>query len=266
MTSHDKGQQHGNRRKITAAGVAVGVSALGAAHVPAAGALTDVHNGGMTWAISDTLMTYLSTPIANGRITATDGAIARGGALQLPIVPTQLTATDGPEVIPLAGEVHIKAHPGLGPTGYGLDLHYSDFTLRIDGTHGELLVDFTLSGVTGKGFGEMIDGRTGDDVVLATFTLPTDVNSVDSVSEAQVPMFAGQGAVDSLARYEVGDELAPADISLNGGALPEREPTFVEKIQESSVGPVYDAFGNGLSRSASAVAAVMRKLGINPMN
>ncbi|MEU6139111.1 HtaA domain-containing protein [Streptomyces sp. NPDC047081] len=165
----------------------------------------DIVDGELGWGVKESFRTYVVGSVANGKITASDGATQATG--NGPFTFTGATGTYDTDADTLAasfeGAVNFKGHETNGT--YALDLTLSDLRATLDGGTGELTADVTSL------------GEKSQDVVLADLkadsaelTAKDDVITVDDVSAT----LTAAGAEAFSGYYEKGTELDPVDLSV----------------------------------------------------
>ncbi|WP_155055079.1 HtaA domain-containing protein [Streptomyces blattellae] len=183
---------------------------------PADGEIAD---GTLVWGVKESFRTYVVGNVANGEITASDGATqaADNGVFTF----TDATGTYDTDADTLSaafeGSVNFKGHEANGT--YGLDLTLADVKVSLEDGKGELTADVTSL------------GEESEDVVLADLTADeADLvaeNDVISLSDVTAKLTAeGAEAFDDF--YEDGEELDPVDLSValtDDAELPTDDPT-----------------------------------------
>ena len=172
---------------LLAAGVVVAPSAH-AASVPA------IETASLSWNLKRTFSNYITGPIAKGKIeVASPATIKHFGGFVEHNPPSQRFQPDdaslkydfafnpanskldanGKGVLAFDGAVRWTGHKAYAPEGqdYGLDIQFSDVKVHVDGTAGEISVDYWVRGTNITGDESALNER-GDDAVFATFTLP----------------------------------------------------------------------------------------------
>ena len=165
----------------------------------------DILDGKLGWGVKESFRTYVVGSVANGKITASDGATqATGnGAFTFPDATGSYDNDADTLSAAFEGAVNFKGHETNGT--YALDLTLSGLEVALDGGKGELTADVTSL------------GKKTDDVVLAdlktndaTLTPEDDVITVSDITatltEAGAKAFSGY--------YTSGTELDPATLSV----------------------------------------------------
>lgn len=169
----------------------------GAVPVPsaiAAEALPNLQDARLDWNLKRSFSNYLTGPIAQGKVEVTEpGDLNNFGGFLEYNPPTQRFQSsevplkygfkfnpanskldaNGKGVLAFDGAVRWTGHKAHAPEGqdYGLDIQFSDVKVHVDGTAGEISVDYWLRGTNITGDESALNER-GDDAVFATFTLP----------------------------------------------------------------------------------------------
>lgn len=173
--------------------------------------------GTFAWGLDASFTGHLPSEMAGGQVAGTGGATFADGDFLFPVnAEGATTDAAGNAVIALDGGIDLKAYEGQGPDGsWGLDLQYDDPVLEITGTSATLRGDCDLSGPRAGGT-QPPEGETGDGIPLITFTLAEVIDPADGAFHAaEVSTLAAQGVADSLGRYAVGTEMAPASLDLD---------------------------------------------------
>ncbi|MEV7325013.1 HtaA domain-containing protein [Streptomyces sp. NPDC093970] len=165
----------------------------------------DIADGTLTWGVKESFRTYVVGGVAQGRITASDGATqaAGNGAFTFADATGTYDTDAGTLSAAFEGAVNFKGHESNGT--YGLDLTLSNIRATVDGGKGELTADVTSLGTTTKNVG-LADLDAGS----ADLTPEDDVIGLDDVAatltEAGAKAFSGY--------YTAGTELDPVDLSV----------------------------------------------------
>ncbi|MFF4897204.1 HtaA domain-containing protein [Streptomyces sp. NPDC001068] len=165
----------------------------------------DIADGTLTWGVKESFRTYVVGGVAQGRITASDGATqaAGNGAFTFADATGSYDTDAGTLSAAFEGAVNFKGHESNGT--YGLDLTLSNVRATVDGGRGELTADVTSLGTTTKNV-ELADLDAGS----ADLTPEDDVIGLDDVAatltEAGAKAFGGY--------YTAGTELDPVDLSV----------------------------------------------------
>ncbi|MCT9084053.1 HtaA domain-containing protein [Streptomyces fulvoviolaceus] len=173
-----------------------------------AAAAGDVADGTLGWGVKESFRSYVVGSVANGEITASDGASqAADNGIFTFVDATGEYDTDADTLsAAFEGAVNFKGHEGEGEDGgYGLDLTLSDVRVSLDEGSGELTADVTSLGAKTQ------------DVVLADLkaaksdlTASDDVITVDDVSATLTA--AGAEAFGGF--YTSGTELDTVDLAV----------------------------------------------------
>ncbi|MFD3589120.1 HtaA domain-containing protein [Streptomyces sp. NPDC058683] len=165
----------------------------------------DIADGTLTWGVKESFRTYVVGSVAQGSITASDGATqATGNGVFTFADATGSYDTDaGTLSAAFEGAVNFKGHESNGT--YGLDLTLGNIRATVDGGKGELTADVTSLGTTTKNV--ELAGLEADS---ADLTPEDDVITLDDVTatltEAGAKAFSGY--------YTAGTELDPVDLSV----------------------------------------------------
>ncbi|MFC8515702.1 HtaA domain-containing protein [Streptomyces sp. NPDC057257] len=165
----------------------------------------DIVDGELGWGVKESFRTYVVGSVANGKITASDGATQATG--NGPFTFTGATGAYDTDADTLAasfeGAVNFKGHETNGT--YALDLTLSDLRATLDGGTGELTADVTSLGETSRDV-VLADLKAGS----ADLAAKDDVITVDDVSAT----LTAAGAKAFSGYYEKGTELDPVDLSV----------------------------------------------------
>ncbi|MDH6216576.1 HtaA domain-containing protein [Streptomyces pseudovenezuelae] len=165
----------------------------------------DILDGKLGWGVKESFRTYVVGGVANGKITASDGATrATGnGAFTFPDATGSYDNDADTLSAAFEGAVNFKGHETNGT--YALDLTLSGLEVALDGGKGELTADVTSL------------GKKTDDVVLAdlktndaTLTPEDDVITVSDITAA----LTEAGAKAFSGYYTSGTELDPVTLSV----------------------------------------------------
>ncbi|MGW4907653.1 HtaA domain-containing protein [Streptomyces sp. NPDC004270] len=177
-------------------------SASGSEETPAEG---DIADGTLTWGVKESFRTYVVGSVAQGRITASDGATqaAGNGVFTFADATGSYDTDAGTLSAVFEGAVDFKGHESNGT--YGLDLTLGNLRATVDGGKGELTADVTSLGTTTKNVA-LADLKADS----ADLTPEDDVITLDDVTatltEAGAKAFSGY--------YTAGTELDPVDLSV----------------------------------------------------
>lgn len=152
----------------------------------------------VTWNVKDSFLQTMTHKLG------TDGAIFTGTNFLLPIDLRDSYIDDaGNGLIDLNGEIELKAGQTL--LGWDTDLEYSDLHIRVNGTSGQLIGDYELS------------GAQGDNRVLLTFDLDKPIKRGEAFSFTNAKTTATADFARSLkGTVQAGQTLDDGLISLNG--------------------------------------------------
>ncbi|MCP1387691.1 HtaA domain-containing protein [Corynebacterium sp. TA-R-1] len=179
----------------SASAAAVFVLAAGMVATPATHAATvpAIDAASLNWNLKRTFSSYITGPIAKGKIEVVSPANVQhfGGFLEhnppsqrfqpddaslkygFAFNPANSTLDAGGKgVLAFDGAVRWTGHKAYAPQGqeYGLDIQFSDVKVHVDGTAGKISVDYWVRGTNITGDQSALNER-GDDAVFATFTL-----------------------------------------------------------------------------------------------
>ncbi|NJP44702.1 HtaA domain-containing protein [Actinacidiphila epipremni] len=170
-------------------------------------------DGNLDWGVKESFRTYVTGPIAAGKVELTGGATATAAGYRFPKGTGTWTA-DGKELdASFAGGVHFLGHLQQG--SYALDLELSDLKVHTEGATGTLTAD-----VSSK---DLASGKTTDYDDLAVAALsgvaPAQKGSVVTVDAAGAKL-TSDGAKVFSGFYEAGAALDPVTlaVSLSGDA------------------------------------------------
>lgn len=186
-----------------------------------------VASGEFVWSFRKSLVGYITGPIGRGSVTPGNGATTVVGDKSDFVFPVDVDKakykSNGDAVLPLKGDVHFLAHKNSQADRWDLDVKLSDFTLVFTGDSATVTVDYETKGDLGAASGQGVTGdygsKTGDDVVLARFTLPKgawvpnkrgyDYSNID-------PTVAGPGFQEAFLsdRYAEGTTLDAPDLKV----------------------------------------------------
>ncbi|MEU9288975.1 HtaA domain-containing protein [Streptomyces sp. NPDC048275] len=165
----------------------------------------EIAYGTLDWGVKQSFRTYVVDGVAQGKITASDGATQAtdNGVFTFPDASGSYDTDAGTLAASFEGEVNFKGHEDNGT--YGLDLTLSDLKAELDGGSGELTADVDSL------------GEKSEDVVLAKLkakstelTVTDDVITLDDVTATLTE--AGAEAFGGF--YPTGTELDPVDLAV----------------------------------------------------
>ncbi|MGY1439381.1 HtaA domain-containing protein [Streptomyces reniochalinae] len=175
----------------------------GASEQPASGTLVD---GNLDWGVKASFRSYVTGPIAHGKVETTDGAEPTSGGYRFTqgggdFENGSLNAT-------FKGGVRFLGHKEGG--AYSLDLTFSHLGVQAEGTKGSLVADVRSKDRTS---GKV---STDKDVTVATLKLDSGAltahKDVVTVKKAPATLTkAGAGAFGGF--YEAGDALDPVTLA-----------------------------------------------------
>ncbi|MER5514588.1 HtaA domain-containing protein [Streptomyces sp. NPDC002763] len=177
-------------------------SESGSEETPAEG---DIADGTLTWGVKESFRTYVVGSVAQGRITASDGATqaAGNGVFTFADATGSYDTDAGTLSAAFEGAVDFKGHESNGT--YGLDLTLGNLRATVDGGTGELTADVTSLGTTTKNVA-LADLKADS----ADLTPEDDVITLDDVTatltEAGAKAFSGY--------YTAGTDLDPVDLAV----------------------------------------------------
>lgn len=174
----------------------------------AAGPVEHVVDGNLDWGVKASFRSYVTSPVAAGKIETADGATASGDAYRFPKGSGTYTADTKALNAGFAGSVRFLGHKENGE--YSLDLKFSDLKVAVKGTTGTLTAD-----VSSK------DRETGkvsryDDLAVATLSAvaPKADGKVVTVSAAKAALTA-DGAKAFGGFYQAGAALDPVTVAVS---------------------------------------------------
>ncbi|WOX09261.1 HtaA domain-containing protein [Streptomyces sp. N50] len=165
----------------------------------------EIADGKLDWGVKESFRSYVVGSVANGKITASDGATQAAGNGVFTFTDATGTYDTDADTLSAAfeGAVNFKGHEDNGT--YGLDLTFTDLKATLDNGSGELTADVTSL------------GEKSEDVVLADLkagstdlTAKNDVITLDDVTATLTA--AGAKAFGGF--YQTGAELDPLDLSV----------------------------------------------------
>ncbi|MFJ9677211.1 HtaA domain-containing protein [Streptomyces sp. NPDC101194] len=102
------------------------------------GAIVD---GTLDWGVKKSFRSYVTGPVAHGRIETTGGAAASGDGYRFPDATGHFDAAEQTLNAGFAGTVRFLGHEENG--AYTLDLSLTDLEIQVNGTKGTLIADVT---------------------------------------------------------------------------------------------------------------------------
>ncbi|MBB5933287.1 HtaA domain-containing protein [Streptomyces zagrosensis] len=162
--------------------------------------------GDLDWGVKEGFRTYITGPMANGKVALSGGAKKQGEIYRFPKGSGTYDASSKALDAKFAGAVRFTGHQGK------LDLKFSDLTVKASGSKGTLVADISSKDkVTGK------VTRTNDQK-LAHLALPTGdltaVNKVISLKNVPATLTAG-GAKAFGGYYQAGEQLDPVTLAVS---------------------------------------------------
>ncbi|GAB2925513.1 HtaA domain-containing protein [Streptomyces mayteni] len=174
-----------------------------------------VQEGRLDWGVKESFRTYVTGPIANGDVELSDGASEIGDGYRFPVAGGEFYPETPALDADFAGGVRFTGHEGA------LDLRFTELTVEIDGTEGELIADVSSKDRTS---GEVTEY---DAITVAELDVPADaLNPVDDVLtlDAVPATLTAEGAEAFGGFYSAGEELDPVTVSValvEGADLPD---------------------------------------------
>ncbi|WP_276923818.1 HtaA domain-containing protein [Corynebacterium pyruviciproducens] len=221
----------------------------GGTPVAAADTCKEVTSGALHWGVKESYRKYIATGAAHGAIDFSDGA----SDFSFPLASADITS-DSAGTIRFKGGVHFTGHHAHDVNL--LDMKLYNFTLRVDGDQGELLVDYDSRAFEGMDYNHIGPMTHGSGEVLATvrFAQPVKFGS-SSVSLAGSTNLTERGATIFGGFYEPGLQLDDLGGSLGmcggsagsgstGGASTGGGSGFVGKTDSGATTGVAGLVGN----------------------
>ncbi|MYT70782.1 MULTISPECIES: HtaA domain-containing protein [unclassified Streptomyces] len=185
---------------------------------PADAVSGEVVDGNLDWGVKESFRTYITGPIAGGKVELSGGAAKNGSVYRFGDASGSYDADAKSLDAKFAGKVRFLGHEEDG--AYALDLQFSDLHVTAKGTSGKLVAD-----VSSK---DRESGKvtTYDDLTVATLKLGSgDLTAKDDIVELDgaAATLTADGAKAFGGFYEAGAALDPvtAAVSLDeGAALP----------------------------------------------
>ncbi|MCM2428767.1 HtaA domain-containing protein [Streptomyces sp. RKAG337] len=180
----------------------------GATPTDAADPVQHVVDGNLDWGVKASFRSYVTSPVAAGKIETADGATASADAYRFPKGSGTYTADTKALNAGFAGSVRFLGHKENG--AYSLDLKFSDVKVAVKGATGTLTAD-----VSSK------DRETGkvsqyNDLTVATLSAvaPKADGKVVTVSAAKAALTA-DGAKAFGGFYQAGAALDPVTVAVS---------------------------------------------------
>lgn len=171
-----------------------------------------IQAGNLDWGVKEKFRTYVTGPIAGGKVTLSGGATKQGAGYRFPAGSGSYDAAATSLDATFTGAVRFTGHEGK------LDLKFSDLKVRTNGTKGTLIADISSKDrSTGK-------VTNSNDQALADLTLGTSgltvKDKVITLNKVPAKLTAG-GAKAFGGFYHAGEQLDPVSlaVSLDKGAL-----------------------------------------------
>ncbi|TDC71161.1 HtaA domain-containing protein, partial [Streptomyces hainanensis] len=164
-----------------------------------------VQEGRLDWGVKESFRTYVTGPIANGDVELSDGASEIADGYRFPVAGGEFDPATPALDADFTGGVRFTGHEGA------LDLRFTELTVEIDGTEGELIADVSSKDRTS---GEVTEY---DAITVAELDVPADaLNPVDDVLtlDAVPATLTADGAEAFGGFYSAGEELDPVTVSV----------------------------------------------------
>ncbi|MER5745693.1 HtaA domain-containing protein [Streptomyces sp. NPDC002225] len=129
-----------------------------------AAARGEILDGTLDWGVKKSFRTYVTGPIAHGKVETAGGATATGGGYRFPDATGRFDAEKQTLNAAFDGTVRFLGHEENG--AYTLDLSLTGMEIRLNGTRGTLVADVTTKDRTTK----KVSTYTG--LTVADLTLP----------------------------------------------------------------------------------------------
>lgn len=190
-----------------------------------------VTGGTFTWGVKESFRAYVTSPIAQGKITPGGGATqAKDNGVFTFVDGTGTAGTDGGGVFAFSGSVRLQGHHGA------LDVTIADPKITVNASgQGHLEVQHTVGGRT--------QSVRIADVTDATVATAGDTATLrgarTTLTRAGMAVFSMNGSADS-SFYQEGDALDPAsaEVTLEEAASqPDPEPTDPDPTEPTDPGP-----------------------------
>ncbi|WNI15279.1 HtaA domain-containing protein [Actinacidiphila sp. ITFR-21] len=210
---------------------------------PASGGPAAVVDGNLDWGVKESFRSYVTGPVAAGKVELTGGAVGNAAGYRFP-KGTGTWDADGKVLnASFSGAVRFLGHLQQG--AYALDLKLSDLRVSTKGAGGTLTAD-----VSSKDLGS---GKATeyDDIAVAELTgvAPKAAGKVVTVSAAKAVLTA-DGAKVFSGFYKAGDALDPVTVAVSlasDAGLPSAPATT----------PAGSATGGGAGSGGSAGAGTV---------
>ncbi|MCX7538206.1 HtaA domain-containing protein [Corynebacterium sp. P5875] len=180
-----------------------------------AGCVTSVDQGSASWSIKKSYLNYLTLPITRGEVIVSDGVTIdnpKTGPFVFEVDADRSTIeSESKGVFGLKGTIDIHGHKSGDK--WELDQTLSDVKIAVDGTEGQIIMDFSSARYPNP---DNLPPYSGDDAVIANVTWDSAPNLTAgdlSLSGADVKL-TEVGASKLFAEfYETGQALAPLSVS-----------------------------------------------------
>ncbi|MGY0023581.1 HtaA domain-containing protein [Streptomyces sp. cg35] len=171
------------------------------------GAIAD---GNLDWGVKESFRTYITGPIANGKVELTGGAAKNGSVYRFGDANGSYDADARSLDAEFAGKVRFLGHEEDGT--YALDLQFSDLRVTAKGGSGKLVADVSSKDrQTGK-------VTTYDDLTVATLKVGSgDLTAKDDIVELDgaAATLTADGAKAFGGFYQAGAALDPVDVAVS---------------------------------------------------
>ncbi|MBV7292621.1 HtaA domain-containing protein [Corynebacterium sp. TAE3-ERU16] len=180
-----------------------------------AGCVTSVDQGSASWSIKKSYLNYLTLPITRGEVIVSDGVTIdnpKTGPFVFEVDADRSTIeSESKGVFGLKGTIDIHGHKSGDK--WELDQTLSDVKIAVDGTEGQIIMDFSSARYPNP---DNLPPYSGDDAVIANVTWDSAPNLTAgdvSLSGADVKL-TEVGASELFAKfYGTGQVLAPVSVS-----------------------------------------------------
>ncbi|MFI0236475.1 HtaA domain-containing protein [Streptomyces sp. NPDC016845] len=171
------------------------------------GAIAD---GNLDWGVKESFRTYITGPVANGKVELTGGAAENGSVYRFGDASGRYDADAKSLDAKFAGKVRFLGHEEGG--SYALDLRFSDLHVTAAGGSGKLVAD-----VSSK---DRESGKvtTYDDLTVATLKVGSgDLTAKDDIValDGAATTLTADGAKAFGGFYQAGDALDPVTVAVS---------------------------------------------------
>ncbi|GAB3120438.1 hypothetical protein GCM10027160_36550 [Streptomyces calidiresistens] len=170
-----------------------------------------IEDGVLDWGVKQSFRSYVTGPIASGRVELSDGATGNGaGSYRFPDGSGDLDAEEETVSAGFRGTVTFLGHEKADGE-YELELKFSSLAVELNGTSGELIADISSKD---RATGEVTEA-TG--VTVANLTVPASALTVEDdlvVLEDLPAVLTADGAEAFGGFYAAGDDLDPVSVAL----------------------------------------------------